>query len=134
MDVNSIDEKYLRYIDIYTQPDNINSWDEKAIFEIVNSDSGFSSEQKQIFVKGIAAAYYLKNEFTNALVSTKVTASDCEKQFAKDMKRATRNAAIATVVSAFEPTLIGETVTVIYYYFAIKDAQEDYNDCMKQVE
>ena len=132
IDFSRIDEKFLKYIDIYTQPENVNNWNEQAILKRVNEDPSFSPEEKEIIVKSIAASFYLKSAFSDVIISTKANAEACEKEFAKAMKRATRNVAIALVAAALEPTPVGETLALVYYYCAIDDAQEDYNDCMAQ--
>ena len=131
-DISCVDEKYLKYIEIYTHPENVNNWDEHSILKQVDSDPLFSPEEKDIFIKGIAAAYYLKTEFSDVITPTKANAEVCEKQFAQAMKRATRYAALELIAAALEPTLIGETIVVVAYYCAIDDAQVDYNLCMAQ--
>ncbi len=134
IDISSIDEKYIEYINIYTEPDDVSQWDEMAVFRLVNSDTRFSDEEKCILVKSIAGAFYLKNTFSSfdSVVYTKANEEACLKQFKKDMKRATRNAGLALVAALLEPTALGETLALVYYYYAIDDAQQDYNDCMAQ--
>lgn len=48
------------------------------------------------------------------------------------MKRAARNAVLMLAVAVIEPTLVGEAAAITFYYYAIDDAQEDYNDCMSR--
>ena len=130
--LSCIDEKFLEYIELYSLPENVYEWDEQAVLELVDNDNRFSTEEKTIFVKSIAAAYFLKNEFSNRIASTKGDPSDCEEQFKEDMRRATRNAAIAFIAALLEPSLVGEAAALVYYYCEIDDAEEDYNDCMEQ--
>ena len=132
IDLSRIDEKYLKYISIYTQPEDINDWDERTILGLVNADPGFSSEEKDIFAQSIAVAYFLKNEFSNVVVSTKADEEECRRAFYTAMKRATRNAALALAFGGASGGPVGVLAAAVYYYIAIDDAQEDYNRCIGQ--
>lgn len=129
-DINAIDEKYLEFIDMYIEPENVTDWNERLVLDILNEDSRFSYDEKMIVVDFIAGAYVMKKEIGLVHVQTKGDAEQCEREFKKAIRRATRDFAIAMCIAALEPTFVGELAATTLYYCWIDDAEEDYNDCM----
>ena len=129
-DINAIDEKYLEFIDMYIEPENVTDWNERQVLDILNEDSRFSCNEKMVIVDFIAGAYAMKNEIGEVHAQTKGTPEQCEREFKKAMKRATRDFAIAMCIAAIEPTVFGELAATVLYYCWIDDAEQDYNDCM----
>ena len=135
IELSEIDPKYLEYLDYYCEPDNVFEWDEEDVLSLIDNDSRFTEEEKTKFAEVIAGVYYQKEELEGLVEdidSSNDAEKDCEEDFYRGMKRATRNYAIALVAAAFEPTVLGELAATTYYYLAIDDLQEDYNICMER--
>ncbi|MCQ2141623.1 MAG: hypothetical protein MJY83_04690 [Bacteroidales bacterium] len=134
IDIAEIDDKYLNYVDRYTHDDELASWDESSIINQINQDYRLSESEKQMIVQGIAYSYVAKNEYEEFCAAQTISPEEiCLREFQKAMRRAARTAAIAYFASFFEPSLAGETITTIYLYNAISDAEEDYEDCMRDI-
>lgn len=135
IDITLLDDKFLDYIDLYTQPDDVEQWDEKCVLASISADSNFNQEEKVVFAQSIAFAYYVKT--TDYIVKTKADASkyqDCVDQANKAIKRAVKKALITLACGIFEPTIACEAVAVINYIDDVVNANRDFEECINRAK
>lgn len=129
IDYSVLDDKIINYLDLYTQSEDINNWDEQAVLYKVSKDPTLEDDAKVTIARSIAFAYYIKNTSEFALTRA-VTAEECYQAYKKASNRALRRALFTLAVGLLEPTLAGEALAVGIYAFDMMDAEEDLNDCL----
>jgi len=140
IDINTIDDKFLQYIDLYTESNDVSSWNERNVLCLVNNDSRFSPEDKSLFAKGIACVYLMKKDTYRDSFSTKTEQNsdeernDCYEVYDKDYRRACRNGCIAFFFALLEPSVYGEIAAYVYLASSLLDVEEDLADCLEEIE
>lgn len=128
---DQIDEKYMEYIDLYTDSEDLTSWNEIAVLNRLASDDRFTPSEKDNVVKILAAGYYARNDY--AITSTKGNLSECDKAYRKACRRAARNFVLALCVALAEPSPVAEMAAFALYSFEMSDAWNDYQDCINSI-
>lgn len=128
VDVNALDDKFVDYIEMYTQPENVEDWNEESVLNAISNDSNFSYAEKVLFAQSIAFPYYVKGISNFAM--TKVSPDDCFQQYKKANRRALKHAIVFLAIGLLEPTLAGETMAVATYVMEEQEAEADYYDCL----
>lgn len=137
IDLDNTVKKPLQYIDIYTEPE-ICEWNEKAVLRLVEEDISLTSEEKDIIIRGIAAAYCMKNESLEIIPadgrSLKLQQLDCLQDYNKNMRRAAELFMAGLIIAAYEPSIVVEIAALAYYCIAVRNAQQDYEICMERCD
>ncbi len=133
VDRGILDQKFVDYIDVYTEPEDISLWDERAILDIVEQDSRFSESEKVAFAESIAFGYFIKDNPGIVLDQTAPTASQCYANYQKAIRRAAEVAILTLAGGLLEPTIAAETIALLIYAQSMIAAEEDLNDCLAQI-
>ena len=132
IDLSNVNDKFIEYLDMYTSPENIMEWDEKEVLDLLEQDTSFTADEKLIFARSISLAYFVKTN-TNLVLTKVYTIEDCEHAYTVATNRALRIALVELVLDLFEPTPIGELLTVVELCMALEFAEIDYVECMDNV-
>lgn len=132
-DLGVLDNRFMGFIDSYACSDVPEQWDEKGAMARLSRDDSFSSAEKDVLVKAVAASHFLKGEFP-VLEESKMTIDSCFKDYTKARKRAVVTCVIAFAAGLFgEPTPIVELAALANYCYDIHCAEEDYADCISRL-
>ena len=128
VDINALDDKFVDYIEMYTQPENVEEWNEESVLNAISNDSNFSYSEKVLFAQSIAFPYYVKGISNSAM--TKASPDDCFQQYKKANRRALKHAIVVLAIGLLEPTVAGEALAVATYVMEEQEAETDYYDCL----
>ena len=130
-DINLLSDKLIHYINLYTEPENMEEWNEVAVLNLISSDSTLSNKEVEALTHGIAFAYYLKNNYNS--IETKTTADDCWNAYKKARNRAIAKAAALMALSTLEPTIAAEVAVAVNYAFELDAIGADFEACLASV-
>lgn len=124
----------LKYINIYSESDDISSWDEKSICKILSMDKSLSANQKKDVAGIIAYGFYFKDDCLIGISSRKGSHDEyCLKQYKKACKvailRGLKDAAfgIGGGIIGIEVAIIAGEVNVL---FDLRDIRDDFMRCL----
>ena len=132
IDYSVLDQKIVDYLDLYTQSNDINDWNEREVLNQASQDPAFGYDEKLVIAHSISFAYYIKSS-SDYTMTRSLTAEDCYNEYKKASSRALRRALLTLAVGLLEPTLAGEALAVGMFYLDMSDAAEDYENCLSRL-
>lgn len=137
IDINTIDDKYIDYINLYTEPTFIQNWDERSILDLIARDSNFSNDEKINFAKCLSAAYFVKTNYgfglTKSGTSLEDALDDCYKDYCAKCKRNDIDFMLLLLAAIIiEPSFSGEIFAYINFARAMTQAEQDYVTCLER--